>query len=154
MNKKKKGQQNEEVKQLDLDIKEPYKNKFYKLKRDFDTTVLQLEVIKFLKDPLVWAMFVISAILIYFQIQTILENIQTLPTYLPILRFYTSPTKQLIETKYLYAFPVLSASLLVVSTFFISKNYNREKNLVKLLLVSTLILVIFLTIALINLVSI
>lgn len=154
MNKKKKAEQIEEVKQLDLEIKEPFKNKFYKAKREFDTAVLQLEVKKFLKDPLVWGVLVISIILIYFQVQSILNNFEALPTYLPIFKFYSSPAKQLIETKYIYLFPGLSGLLLLVSMVFISRNYNREKNLVRLLLVATIIFVIFLTIVLINLVSI
>lgn len=152
--KKKKRTEQEEVKQLDLEIKEPFKNKFYKAKREFDTAVLQLEVRKFLKDPLVWAVLVISIILIYFQVQTILNNLKVLPTYLPILRFYSFPSKQLIETKYIYLLPILSGSLLIIPMIFISRNYNREKNLVKLLLVSVLISVIFLTVILINLVSV
>lgn len=153
MNKKKKTEQ-EEVKQLDLEIKEPFKNKFYKAKREFDTAVLQLEVRKFLKDPLVWAVLVITVILIYFQVQSILNNLGVLPTYLPILRFYLFPSKQLIETQYVYLFPFLSGFLLIISMFFISRNYNREKNLVKLLLIAVLISEIFLTTTLINLISI
>lgn len=152
--KKKKKIEKEEVKQLDLEIKEPFKNKFYKAKREFDTAVLQLEVRKFLKDPLVWAVIVISVILIYFQIESILNNFEKLPSYLPILKFYSSASKQLIETRHIYIFPILSGLILLASMIVISRNYNREKNLVKLLLTGTLISTLFLTIVLINLVSI
>ena len=154
MSKKTKIEQKEEVKQLDLEIKEPFKNKFYKAKREFDTAVLQLEVRKFLKDPLVWAVIVISSILIYFQVHIITKNIDTLPTMLAVFKFYVSPAKRLFETKYIYLFPILSGAIFLISIFFISRNYNREKNLVKLLLISTLLLTIFLTVILINLVSI
>lgn len=154
MTKKKMQEEEVESKQLDLEIEEPFKNKFYKAKRKFDTAVLYLEVRKFLKDPLVWAVLIIGGVLIYYQIDTIKQIFDTLPKYLPILRFYTSPSKQLIEAKYIYIIPILTGVLPLISMAFISRNYNREKNLVKLLLVSSLIFAIFLTIALLNIVSI
>ncbi len=154
MGRNKKLEQKEEVKQLDLEIKEPFKNKFYKAKRNFDTAVLYLEVRKFLKDQLVWALIVIGGLLTYYQVNMSIERIDTLPKYIPILQFYTSPSKQLIETKYIYLIPAITGTILLLSMVLISRNYNREKNLVKLLLVSTLIFVIFLTIILINIVSI
>lgn len=151
---KKTKEKTEEVKQLDLDIKEPFKNRFYKAKRKFTTTVLILEVRKFLKDPLVWALLVISIFLIYFQIMSILRVFEDLPSSIPILAFYSTPSKQLIEKDFIYIIPALSVFFLLVAIIFISRNYNRERNIVKLLLVSMLIFVLFLTISLIKIVAI
>lgn len=152
--KKEKIVEQEEPKQLDLEIKEPFKNKFYKAKRKFDFAVLKLEVIKFLKDPLVWATLMISIIMIVFQIEMILRNLNNIPTYLPIFKFYTSVKKGLIESKYLYIFPGLSALILLLTMMFVSRNYNREKNLTKLLLTATLVATLLLSVTLIQLIRI
>lgn len=151
---KKKKEVVEEAKQLDLEIKEPFKNKFYKVKRDIDGAMLRLEVRKFLKDPLVWAIIVISGILTYYQVHLILENIEVLPSYLPIFKYYSAPSQQLVETKFLYIFPILTGVFLVATILLIARNYNKEKNMVKILLISMLVLAIFMTISLINLVTI
>ena len=152
--KRKKTTKQEETKQLDLEIKEPFKNKFYKAKRKFDFALLKLEVIKFLKDPLVWATLIISVIMILFQIQMILRYLNSTPTYLPIFKFYTALKKELIESKYLYLFPILSGLILLLSMLFISRNYNREKNLTKLLLVAALLATLLLSITLVQLIRI
>jgi len=81
----------EEPKQLNLDIKEPFKNKFYKAKRNFDFAVLKLEVIKFLKDPLVWSVIIWGGCLSLFQINSIITNIEKLPTLIPLFKFFNSP---------------------------------------------------------------
>ncbi len=153
--KKKKGvtEQEEQYKQLGLEIEEPFKNKFYKVKRDFDDVVIKLEVVKFLKDPLVWATLMIALVSILFQTHTISTKIATLPKYLPIFRFYMKPENILAPTETIYVFPILSTLISVISILFVSRNYSREKHLTKLLLTSIIMAIISLTIILVTLVK-
>jgi len=149
---KKKVQEVEEPKQLDLDIKEPLSNKFYKAKRQFDFAVLKLEVIKFLKDPLVWALIVSGVIFLLFQTNLIHQNIAEMPQYVPLLKFYLSSKDIIVPIIYIYSIPIMSGIMITVSIFFVSKNYNREKNLTKILLASTIISILFLTIILLQII--
>lgn len=147
---KKKSEVEQEPKQLDLEIKEPVKNKFYKAKGKFDLAVLKLEVIKFLKDPLVWIMLVFGVVMIAFQMNLILKNIDTIPKYVPLFRFYLAPKNILVEAKYIYLIPVLTGIIVLISAIFVSRNYNREKYLTKILLVSTIIAELFLSVTLVQ----
>jgi len=149
---KKKVQEVEEPKQLDLDIKEPLSNKFYKAKRQFDFAVLKLEVIKFLKDPLVWALIVSGVILLFFQTNTIQQNFTEMPQYVPLFKFYLSSKDILASRKYIYAIPIISGCMVLITIFLVSRNYNREKNLTKILLVSTIMCILFLTIILLQII--
>jgi len=143
----------EEPKQLNLDIKEPFKNKFYKAKRNFDFAVLKLEVIKFLKDPLVWSVIIWGGCLSLFQINSIITNIEKLPTLIPLFKFFNSPQDILSPKEYLYIIPTLSILITVSTLFSVSRNYNKEKSLSKFLLVSSSVSTIFLSIILIQLIK-
>ena len=73
--------------QLDLGIKEPFKNRFYKVKDKADRAVRRLEVRKYLKDPLTWAMIIISIILILTHIYLIYSNWNNYPSLIPIFKY-------------------------------------------------------------------
>ena len=79
----------ENLVQLGLDIKEPLKNKFYKIKGKIDFIILKFEVRKFLKDPFVWATVIISTVMILTQLFLIRDNYSNLPSYLPIFKTFT-----------------------------------------------------------------
>jgi hypothetical protein len=143
----------EKPSQLDLGIKEPLINKFFKIKGNIDFTILKFEVKKFLKDPLVWAAFVISIILIAQQILLTYKNIAEMPSYLPIYRYFISIPKKLVNKEYIFLFPGISITTLVVSFVFTSRYYNSEKLLTKFLLFSLLLCVLSQTIILIDLVK-
>ena len=142
-----------EPKQLDLDIKEPFKNKLYKAKRNFDFAVLRLEVIKFLKDPLVWSVIICGFSLSIFQINLIMSNIGKMPTLIPLLKFYNSPLDILSPKEFLYTIPSLCIFITLLTLFSVSRNYNREKSLSKILLICSSASTIFLSIILIQLIK-
>jgi len=152
MKKKKNPPKEEQVSQLDLGIKEPFKNKFFKIKGNIDYAILRFEVRKFLKDPLVWATFVISITLILQQVLLIYRNIETLPVYVPIFRYFISVPKKLAEKEFIFIFPVISAFTFVISFIFTSRYYNSEKALTKFLLFGLMLCTISQTIILIDLV--
>lgn len=153
MNKKKNSPKEEEISQLDLGIKEPFKNKLFKIKRNIDYAILRFEVKKFLKDPLVWAAFVISITLILQQVLLIYRNIETLPVYIPIFRYFISIPKKLIEKEFIFIFPIISVLSFVISFIFTSRYYNSEKALTKFLLFGLMLCTISQAIILIDLVK-
>jgi ABC-type multidrug transport system permease subunit len=150
---KKKKEPQEESKQLDLGIKEPFKNRFFKIKRSVDFAILRFEVRKFLKDPLVWATLVISLVLIAQQMSIILENFSTFPVYVPIFRHFLSAENKLAQKDYIFIFPLISLITLLLSMFFTSRYYNNEKKLTRLLLFSSLLSSISQSLILIDLVN-
>jgi len=149
---KKKQEKKEEVKQLDLGIKEPFKNRFFKIKRSFDLAVLKFEVRKFLKDPLVWATLVITLILVAQQVYLIYTNLPLLPELLPIFRYFIAVSQKLAVKDYVIIFPTISMVTLLLSFSFTSRYYNSEKALTKILLFTSLLCTISQTLILIDLI--
>ncbi|MHC1716566.1 MAG: hypothetical protein AB9915_01540 [Candidatus Dojkabacteria bacterium] len=152
--KEKKPLEEKEVQQLGLGIKEPFKNKFYNIKRKVDYVILKFEVKKFLKDPLVWATLVISLVMIASQILLIQKNFSSLPTYLPIFQTFVVVTSKLVPKELIYIYPCISAVIFLFGTTVISNYYNREKSLTKILLFTILFTCISQSIILIDLVRI
>jgi hypothetical protein len=150
---KKKNQEKEESKQLDLGIKEPFKNKLFKLKRAIDFAILKFEVRKFLKDPLVWGVLVISLVLIAQQVYLISINLETLPTYIPVFRYFISIPQKLAVKDYILLFPTISAVALLLSFIFTSRYYNSERILTKILLFTSLLCTISQSLVLVDLIN-
>jgi hypothetical protein len=150
---KKKKEKQEKVSQLDLGIKEPFINKFFKIKGNVDFALLKFEVKRFLKDPLVWAAFVISVILIGQQIILIYKNIHNMPVYIPVFRYFISIPKKLVSKEYIFIFPSISIFSFILSFIFTSRYYNSEKSLTKFLLFGLLLCTLSQTIILIDLVK-
>ena len=150
---KKKQDKKEEVKQLDLGIKEPIKNRFFKIKRSIDLAVLKFEVRKFLKDPLVWATLIVSLVLVTQQVYLIYTNLSFLPEYLPIFRYFITVSRKLAAKDYMILFPTISVVTLLLSFSFTSRYYNSEKALTKILLFTSLLCIISQTLILIDLIK-
>lgn len=148
-----KKEKKEEYKQLNLDIKEPFSNKYFKIKGAFDKKIISLEVLKFLKDPLLWAVLVIGVIFTIYQLYIIQTNYQSLPTVLPILKYFITAKEQLVSKELLYIYPSISAISLLLTILLTPKYYNRERSFVKLLMSCCLLCCIAQTIILIDLIS-
>lgn len=139
--------------QLGLKIKEPLKNKFFKIKGKTDSFLTQLEVRKFLKDIFFWFVLIISLLMIAYQVYLIVINLDNLPSLLPILRYNIAASAKLTSKIYLIIYPAISLLSLAVATFLAIKIYNREKFLTKLLLLATLLCSVSTTISLIQLIN-
>lgn len=150
---RKKKEQEEKPKQLDLGIKEPFKNRFFKIKNSIDLALLKFEVRKFLKDPLVWAALTIGLVLIGYQVYLIVINLDSLPTYVPVFRYFISIPRKLVVKDYIILFPTISIVTLLISFIFTSRYYNSEKALTKMLLFTSLLCSISQTLILIDLVN-
>jgi len=138
--------------QLDLGIKEPFKNRLFKIKRNIDLAILKFEVRKFLKDPLLWATLVIGIVLIGHQIYLILNNFTDLPVYLPIFKYFISIPRKLVIKDYIVVFPIISFIVLALSLIFTSRYYNSEKVLTKFLLFASMLCTVSQSIILIHLI--
>ena len=141
----------EKVKQLDLGIKDPFKNKIYKIKGKTDNIILQFEVRKFFKDPFFWFVTVFSLVMLAQQIYWIQTNISNFPALTPILNYNLSSDMRLLPKIFLYIFPTISIFSIIVSTIVIAKYYNKEKMLSKLVLLCSLLACVSGTIMLIHL---
>ena len=150
---KKRKEKEKEEKQLDLGIKEPFKNRFLKIKRSIDFAVLKFEVRKFLKDPLVWATLVVSVVLIAQQIYLITTTLTQLPVYVPIFRYFISIPSKLAVKDYIIIFPTISVVGLLLSFLFTSRYYNSEKALIKILLFTSLLCTVSQSLILIDLIN-
>lgn len=139
--------------QLGLKIKEPLKNKYFKIKGKTDSLLTQLEVRKFLKDIFFWFVLVISLLMTAYQIYLIVLNINNLPSLLPILRYNIASSAKLTSKTYLVMYPIISLISVGIATFLVTKVYSREKFLTKLLLLTALLCSISMTVSLIQLIN-
>ncbi len=143
--------QEEKTKQLDLGIKDPFKNKIYKIKGKTDNLLLQFEVRKFFKDPFFWFVMAFSLVMLAQQIYWIQTHISQFPTLTPILNYNLSADTRLLPKEYLYIFPSISIFSIIISTIITARNYNKEKMLSKLVLLCGFLACISGTIMLIHL---
>jgi hypothetical protein len=151
--KKKVKKPKEKETQLDLGIKEPFKNKFFKVKGKADKVARRIEARKALKDPLTWGVIIISIVLIFTQGFLICSNFDKMPSLLPIFQYQIQNTSKLVDKWYLLVYPGISISTLVLSIIFTSKYYSRETNLSKLLNVVALLNTLAMTVILIDLIN-
>ncbi len=141
----------EQIKQLDLGIKDPFKNKIYKIKGKTDNIILQFEVRKFFKDPFFWFVIVSSLVMLAQQIYWVITHFSQFPTLTPILNYNLSAGVRLLPKEFLYIFPSISLFSIIISTIITSKYYNKEKMLSKLVLLCSLLACVSGTIMLIHL---
>jgi hypothetical protein len=152
MTKKSEKPEAEEAKQLDLGIKDPFKNKIYKIKGKTDNFLLQLEVRKFFKDPFFWFVIVLSFTMLIQQTYWVTTHFAQFPTLTPILNYNLSASARLLQKEFLYIFPFISLFSIIVSTLVTSNYYNKEKMLSKLVLLCCLLACISGSIMLIHLI--
>lgn len=150
---KKRKEKEKKEKQLDLGIKEPFKNRFLKIKRSIDFAILKFEVRKFLKDPLVWATLIVSVVLIAQQIYLITTTLTQLPVYVPIFKYFISIPSKLAVKDYIIIFPTISVVGLLLSFLFTSRYYNSERALTKILLFTSLLCTVSQSLILIDLIN-
>jgi len=129
----------QEEKQLDLGIKDPFKNKIYKIKGKTDTMILQFEVKKFLKDNFFWFIIVTNTVMLAQQGLWLHSNIQRFPSLTPILNYNLSPENRIASKYFLYIFPIITLLSIIISVIVTTKYYNKEKMLTKFILLCTLL---------------
>lgn len=149
--KKKKVEKEKKEKQLDFGLKNPPQNIYYKYKDQYELWLSRLETYKFMKDTLMWFVFIMSASLITTQIYTI-QTLNTLPTRIPIFNYFSTLSFRLAHSVWIYIFPVISIVVLLAGLIFANRYYHRERELAKTLLVTILLTSLSLSIILLKLV--
>jgi glucan phosphoethanolaminetransferase (alkaline phosphatase superfamily) len=129
----------QEEKQLNLGIKDPFKNKIFKIKGKTDVMLLQFEVKKFLKDSFFWFVIVSDAIMLAQQGFWLHNNIQKFPSLTPILNYNLSAENRVTDRYFLYIFPIISLISIIIGVIVTAKYYNKEKMLTKFILLCTLL---------------
>lgn len=129
----------QEVKQLDLGIKDPFKNKILKIKGKTDVMILQFEVRKFLKDTFFWFVVVFDAIMLLQQGFWLYKNIEKFPLLTPILNYNLTPESRLADRNLLYIIPLISLISIIIGIIATIKYYNKEKVLTRFILLCTLL---------------
>jgi len=139
-------------KQLDLGLKGSPKNLFYKLKSKSSDFLIRFEVKEFLRNPFTWFVIIISLAFIAVQIYILINNISLYPKILPVWQNQISLTKRLSKRESLYAFPIISASILILGILSTNIYYHREKFLSKILLYTIILSITGLTFAFLKLI--
>ena len=141
----------EEIKQLDLGIKDPLKNKAFKIKGKADIMLLQFEVKKFLKDAFFWFVGIFNIVMLLQQGLWLYNNIHKFPSLTPILNYNLAPEDRIIDKHFLYIFPIISLISIIVGIIITTRYYNKEKVLTRFILLCTLLTCISGTVMLIHL---
>jgi len=128
-----------EEKQLDLGMKDPFKNKVLRIKSRTDVLLLQIEVRKFLKDAFFWFVIVSNTVMLGQQGLWLHDNTQRFPSITPILNYNLSPENRLANRYFLYIFPIITLIGIIVDIVITAKYYNKEKMLTKFILLCTLL---------------
>ena len=150
--KKNKPHTKEEIpKQLDLGIKDPFKNKILKVKSKTDAKILEFEVRKFLKDLFFWFVLTFNSVMLVQQGILVYQKSNLLPALVPILTYNLASKDKLISRDFLYIFPIVSFLSIITGIVVAMRFYNREKILTQLILLCTLLVCITNTIILIHL---
>ncbi len=129
----------QEEKQLDLGIKDPFKNKIFKIKGKTDAMILQFEVKKFLKDSFFWFVIVSDAIMLAQQGLWLYNNVEKFPSLTPILNYNLSAENRVADKYLLLIFPIISLLSIIIGIIVTMKYYNKEKMLTKFILLCTLL---------------
>lgn len=129
----------QEEKQLDLGIKDPFKNKIFKIKGKTDTMLLQFEVKKFLKDAFYWFVIVSNTVMLIQQGLWLHENISKFPSLTPVLNYNLDAESRVTDKNFLYIFPIITLISIIIGVIVTVKYYNKEKMLTKFILLCTLL---------------
>lgn len=129
----------QEEKQLDLGMKDPFKNKILKIKGKTDTMLLQFEVKKFLKDAFYWFIIVSNSVLLIQQGLWLHENIGKFPSLTPVLNYNLDAELRVTNKYFLYIFPMITLIGIIIGIIVTVKYYNKEKMLTKFILLCTLL---------------
>jgi len=129
----------QEEKQLDLGIKDPFKNRIFRIKGKTDAMILQFEVRKFLKDSFFWFVIVVDTIMLVQQGLWLYSNISKFPSLTPILNYNLAAENRITDKHFLYIFPIITLLSIIIGTIVTIKYYNKEKMLTKFILLCTLL---------------
>ncbi len=131
--------------QLDLGMRSPFVNIFYKIKERFKKTFIYFEIVSFARTPLNWFLIILSISLILIGVFYIYSTYYSLPSQIPMLSYFTSLKKKLVDTEYIFALPTLSLLILIVGSQVAYKYFHKEREMTNLLLFISLCSIFLIT---------
>lgn len=146
----KKEKKQEEVKQYELGLKEPFTNRFWKLRNSINERFLRFEKFRFLRNTPFWMLLSLIILLNVLVIDYFIELTRVAPDMVPLLNNFIRLEPRLVEREMLYFLPLFLGSFsiyLLITAIYI---FNRKPYFSMLVLITS-----FLTLltALINIVS-
>lgn len=149
--KSKEKEKNKKEVQLDFGLKDTPKNIYFKYKDQYELWLAGLETRKYIKDPLTWLTIILSVTLLFTQIYMIETN-ANIPSKIPILNYFSTPSKRLLEREYIYMYPGISLFLLTVSIYISTVYYHKERALSKEILITMLLVSFSICLVFLNLI--
>lgn len=137
-------------KQLDLGLPSPFTNELAKIKTKTQDKLTRFELMKYAKDGLVWFFNTLAFCLIGLQGLMIYLTYSKLPRIIPLLNFPLTDNDRLVGREFIVAIPVFSLIFFLFSTLSSYKEYNREKELMRLLVIISTLSILFLTLHIFN----
>jgi len=134
----KKKKEEKKEKQLDFGLKNPPQNIYYKYKDQYELWLARLETHKFMKDILVWFVLICSSSLIFTQVYTI-QTLERLPSKIPVFSYYFTLTMRLADSYWIYTYPAISLTVLLIGMYLANKYFHKERDLAKTLLITILL---------------
>lgn len=144
----------EKPQQLDLGFKQPFFNFLHVIKYRLKNSFRIFDLMKYAKDPTVWLLNTASVSLITLQTYILITTYNRLPKILPLIEFYNIEAMKLSSRDSVFSIPALSTVILLTAIILSYRWYNREKELVKLLMFITTFSILVLTIHLLKIIAI
>ncbi len=146
----KKEKKKDEVKQYELGLKEPFTNRFWKLRNSINERFIRFEKFRFLRNTPFWMLLSLIILLNVLVIDYFIELTRVAPDMVPLLNNFIRLEPRLVEREVLYFLPLFLGSFsiyLLITAIYI---FNRKPYFSMLVLITS---VLTLLTALINIVS-
>ncbi|KKP65984.1 MAG: hypothetical protein UR61_C0007G0004 [candidate division WS6 bacterium GW2011_GWE1_34_7] len=125
-------------KQLQFGLKNTPKNIYFKYKDQYELWLAGLETKKFIKDSLTWFTIILSSSFLFTEMYMI-ETTTEIPSEIPVLNYFLTPSKRLVSNEYIYLFPFLTLLILIISISLSNSYYHKERELSKTVLIVMLL---------------
>ena len=120
------AKKNEEDKQFELGLKEPWTNKFWKQRQNASKRFQRFENYRFIKQSAIWFLITLVILMnaLIFDYYRYIESI--LPNRVPFLNNYIQLSPRLINMEQLFFLPVASIAVTVLLVIIAIRIFNRS----------------------------
>lgn len=153
MKKEEKKVKKEQVKQLSLGLKSPFTNIFYNFKSRIVSRLNLFGANAFINDPIIWLLVSFQIVGGFYQMIYILNEIEKLPSVIPLFGYAGNNIDTLIPKFYYLLFPIISFILLVVGFRMAKSVYFKNNTLAHYTLFVGLLVSLSLTLHIIAIIS-
>ena len=126
----------QEEKQLEMGLKEPFFNRFYKIKAKWEKLFAILETKRFFKSSSNWMMILILIVLNLLLFNYFNYSTELLPAEIPLMQHTMDLAKRLVDINSIKYIPHVTSGLTVVGILISNKLYNKKEYLSNLILLT------------------